>query len=149
VTRADVAAETSGQRLNSCHKKDPPIPSGGTPTPPPGCRAYRLEVSCVEAHADRIRLTGINTGSAIYPNGKRGSDTFQNIDTFPFNERRRSRNLAHNVVEVAVINGLPNVTEFVVRVERLDDTTGPKVLYEACISAISLSQPGDLYPGPR
>jgi hypothetical protein len=33
-------------------------------------------------------------------------------------------------VEVAVINGLPNVTEFVARVERLDDTTGPKVLYE-------------------
>ena len=87
----------------------------------------------VEAHADRIRLTGMNTGATIFPNmPKRGSDTFQQINTFPFDERRRARRAIHdNVVEVAVLDGLPDITDFVVRVENRIGSTVAKLLHEA------------------
>jgi hypothetical protein len=86
----------------------------------------------VEAHADRIRLTGMNTGATIYPNAKRGSDTFQQIETFPFDERRRGRRaIADNVVEVAVLDGLPDITDFVVRVERREGATVVDFLHGA------------------
>jgi hypothetical protein len=87
----------------------------------------------VDAHRDRIRLAGMNTGSTMFPNApKRGSDTFQTIDSFPFDERRRAgKALAYNVVEVCVLDGLHDVTDFVVRVERRRGAAVLETLYEA------------------
>jgi hypothetical protein len=87
----------------------------------------------VEAHADRIRITGMNAGATIFPRApKRGSDTFQQIDTFPFDERRRGgKAVVDNVVEVCVLGGLPDVADFVIRVECRKGTSVVELLYEA------------------
>jgi hypothetical protein len=87
----------------------------------------------VDAHRDRIRLAGMNTGSTIFPNApKRGRDTFQKIESFPFEERRSARKaLVDNVVEVCVLDGLHDVTDFVIRVERRKGATVVETLYEA------------------
>ena len=86
----------------------------------------------VDAHLDRIRLTGMNTGATIFPSApKRGSDTFQKIESFPFDERRRARKaLVDNVVEVCVLDGLHDVTDFVIRVERRRGATAVETLFE-------------------
>jgi hypothetical protein len=87
----------------------------------------------VEAHRDRIRLAGMNTGSTIFPGApKRGRDTFRTIETFPFQDRRRAgRGVVNNVVEVCVLDGLHDVKDFVVRVERRKGATVVETLYEA------------------
>lgn len=87
----------------------------------------------VDAHRDRIRLTGMNTGATIFPSApKRGSNTFQKIELFPFDERRRARKrLVENVVEVCVLDGLHDVADFVIRVERRQGATLVETLYEA------------------
>jgi hypothetical protein len=87
----------------------------------------------VDAHRDRIRLAGMNTGATIFPSApKRGSDTFQRIESFPFDERRRARKaLVDNVVEVCLLDGLRDVTDFVIRVERRKGATVVETLHEA------------------
>lgn len=86
----------------------------------------------VDAHRDQIRLAGMNTGATIFPNApKRGSDTFQEIESFPFDERRRARKgLVDNVVEVCVLDGLHDVTDFVIRLERRKGATVVETLFE-------------------
>lgn len=86
----------------------------------------------VNAHGDRIRLAGMNTGATIFQSApKRGSDTFQEIESFPFDERRRARKaLVDNVVEVCVLDGLHDVTNFVIRVERRKGATVVETLFE-------------------
>jgi hypothetical protein len=107
-----------------------------------GARSYRDSLHdvlvvdtarLVGAHADRIRLAGMNAGATIFPRApKRGSDSFQQIDTFPFDERRRGRKaLVDNVVAVSVLDGLPDVADFVIRVERRLGMTVVELLYEA------------------
>ncbi len=39
------------------------------------------------------------------------------IDDFPFDERRRTRQLHANAVELAVTGGVPDIAELVLRVE--------------------------------
>jgi hypothetical protein len=87
----------------------------------------------VAAHRGRIRLAGMNTGATIFPSApKRGRDTFQKIESFPFDERRRARkSLVDNVVEVCVLDGLHDVADFVIRVERRKGATVVETLYEA------------------
>jgi hypothetical protein len=87
----------------------------------------------VEAHSDRMHLAGMNTGATIFPSApKRGSDTFQTIEAFPFEERRRARKpLGDNVVEVCVLDGLHDVTDFVIRVEQRKGAAVVATLYEA------------------
>jgi hypothetical protein len=87
----------------------------------------------VETHHDRIRLAGMNTGATIFPSApKRGSDTFQTIHSFPFDERRRTgKALVDNVVEVCVLDGLHDAKNFVVRVERRKGAAVVDTLYEA------------------
>lgn len=89
--------------------------------------------SLVETYQDRILLAGMNTGATIFPNAtKRGSDTFQPIDSFPFDERRRAgKALVDNVVEVCVLDGLHDAKTFVTRVERRKGATVIDTLYEA------------------
>jgi hypothetical protein len=49
----------------------------------------------------------------------RGSDTFQRIPQFPYSERRRQgRQPKQAVVELAVDYSVPDIREFVLRVER-------------------------------
>jgi hypothetical protein len=93
-----------------------------------GARSYRNSVhdvlvldtrSVVEAHADNIRLTCMNTGSTIFPSAPpRGAASFMTIEEFPFADLRRRRRLQDTVVELCVIDGVDNVQDHVLRVER-------------------------------
>lgn len=86
----------------------------------------------VKAHGARNRLAGTNTGATIFPRSlTRGRSTFQTIEQFPFDERRRARKtLANNVVEVCVLVGLRDVADFVVRVEQWRGPAFVKTFHE-------------------
>lgn len=81
--------------------------------------------SLVKNHVENIRLSPINSGATIFPDpAKRGSTTFLPIDQYPFAERRKGRNVANAVTELAVIGGVPDLAMHVVRVDRcVGDTT--------------------------
>jgi len=82
-------------------------------------------------YTDGIRIAGINTGATIFPNAvKRGSDTFMKVDDFPFDKRRQSKALHDNAVELAVTGGVPDVADFVLRVEKRRGAETVGVLYE-------------------
>jgi hypothetical protein len=74
--------------------------------------------SLIASHADQIRLSPINSGATLYPNApKRGSSTFATIDAYRYDLYRR-RGIRNAIVELAVINGVPDIVQHVVRVER-------------------------------
>jgi len=84
------------------------------------------------AHADRIRLTAMNTGATIFPGmPRRGSDTFMSVSDFPFEERRKSRQIKDAVVELAVRDGVADIADFTLRVERRVGPTIEEIVYEA------------------
>jgi hypothetical protein len=85
----------------------------------------------VARHHDRVRLAAINTGATLFPNSaKRGRDTFRTIEDFPFDARRRTRQLHDNAVELAVTGGVPDVADLVLRVERRRGPDRTAVLWE-------------------
>jgi hypothetical protein len=71
----------------------------------------------LERHAERVTLSPINSGSTIYNPRPRGSTTFLPIADYPFAERRRARG-KDAIVELAVDQGVPNITDVLLRVER-------------------------------
>ncbi len=75
--------------------------------------------SLVRAHFEQVRLSSINSGSALYPNAvARGTSTFARFEDYPFAERRKGRSLADAVVELAVIGGVPDVSKHLIGVDR-------------------------------
>jgi hypothetical protein len=75
--------------------------------------------SLLDAHEARVRLSPINSGATLYPNATaRGSDTFTTIEDYPYAERRRKRTVPETVTELAVIEGVHDVRDHVIRVER-------------------------------
>jgi hypothetical protein len=73
----------------------------------------------VEAYENKIRLSPINSGATLYPNApQRGSGTFLPIDQYPFTERRRGRTPSEAITELAVIDGVPDLANFVISVEK-------------------------------
>ncbi len=74
--------------------------------------------SLMSAHADRVRLSAVNSGATLYPNAApRGSGTFLRVQDYPWVERRR-RGAVNAITELAVVDGVPDVANHVVRVER-------------------------------
>jgi len=87
--------------------------------------------SLVAAHADRIRLSAINSGATLYPNAhERGPSTFMFIAEYPY-EERRSRGVCGAIAELAVIGGVPDILRHTVRVERRQQDQILDVLYDA------------------
>jgi hypothetical protein len=75
--------------------------------------------SLISAHRDRIRLSPINSGAALYPNAAhRGSDTFRTIADYPFAQRRRTRPPSTAIAELAVIDGVHDIAAHTVDVRR-------------------------------
>ena len=75
--------------------------------------------SLVSDHLASIRLAGINTGATIFPTApKRGPDTFQTIDAFNWSPRPRPDG-SRPVVELAVLDGVPDVIRHVVSVHHV------------------------------
>lgn len=77
-------------------------------------------------HRERIELSPINSGAAIFKPVKRSRQTFQTIADFPFVERRNTRSPSDAVVELVVTGGIPDIAEHVVSVH----TMGGRVLEE-------------------
>lgn len=73
----------------------------------------------VAAHRERIWLSPINSGSALFVPQPRGLATFQRIDAFPFRQRQQTRAPANNVVELVVDGGVPDVARHVLAVHSL------------------------------
>ncbi|MDQ2880381.1 MAG: hypothetical protein M3Y48_03745 [Actinomycetota bacterium] len=75
--------------------------------------------SLLATHATNIRLSPMNSGATIFPNAsQRGPDTFLRIEDYPYQERRRQRSTKDAVVELAVLDGVPDIVDHVLRVER-------------------------------
>jgi hypothetical protein len=75
--------------------------------------------SLVEAYRDRVRLAPMNTGSTLFPNNlTRGTNTFARVEDFDYDARRRGRSLPDRVVELAVLDGVHDVSRYVVGVQR-------------------------------
>jgi hypothetical protein len=60
----------------------------------------------------------------------RGRGTFVSIDDYPYDERRRTRSRQDAVAEVAVDYAIPDIEDFVLRVERRDDKATSRLLWE-------------------
>lgn len=91
-----------------------------------GARAYRRKRHTVltvdsllllEKHAHNVVLSPINSGATRpYPQ-PRGTDTFLPLSDYPFDEWDQKRRRKDPAVELAVIHSVPEICDFVVRVE--------------------------------
>lgn len=73
-----------------------------------------IEVSTeqlLNRYHDRVSLSPINSGSTLYVPQRRGRSTFQGIDTYPFEERRKSRGIKNAVAEITVDYSVPEIGE--------------------------------------
>lgn len=100
-----------------------------------GARAYRdrdHDVLTVESYRivkkylDKVELSHINTGSTLMNAPLRGRGTFCSIEKFPVRSGGRRR----DVVEVAVKEGIRDIEDFVVRVERMQRGVTLATLWE-------------------
>ena len=72
----------------------------------------------VERDLAHITLAPINTGAAFSPTAaRRGSDTFQTIEDYPFEERLRWRGRKDVITELAVAGGVADIEALAMRVE--------------------------------
>jgi hypothetical protein len=93
-------------------------------------RAYRQNVQCVltidtnellKQYSDEIKLSPINSGSTIYKPVMRGSTTFLQPSDYPFEERKRIRGRNNAIAELTVDYSIPNIADFTVKVEHIQD----------------------------
>jgi uncharacterized protein DUF7002 len=80
-------------------------------------------------HGRAALLSPINSGSTIRTAAKRGISSFQPPDSFPYETRRKLRGTEHAVVELAIEYSVPDIREFVLRVERRQGSQVLEVLY--------------------
>lgn len=95
-----------------------------------GARAYRGKpqviltvdtASLVASACDRIRLCSINSGATLWVPQKRGLSTFRSIDDFPHELVAQRRAGQDAIVELVVEEGVPDVADHVIAVDRLVD----------------------------
>ena len=102
-----------------------------------GARAYRNQShdvltvdsrSLIERHGDRITLSPINSGSTVYNPQPRGLHLFQPFADFPYEARRHYGPRA--IAELSVNYSIPDLRDFVLRVERRTGTETRSVLFK-------------------
>ena len=84
----------------------------------------------VAQYSETLRLSRINSGSTIYKPQPRGSQTFQLISEYPFDERKKKRGLANAIAEMCVDYSVPNIGDFVVRVVRMNGSIETDLIFE-------------------
>jgi hypothetical protein len=103
-----------------------------------GARAYRsrrhtiLEIDSVRLladHADTIRLAPINTGSTIFAPQPRGRRTFLAISEYPYDAWREKRGAKDAVVELAVLDRVKGIADYVVQVMEVGRAEPNKILF--------------------
>lgn len=80
--------------------------------------------SLLDAAGDRVRLSPVNSGATLYPNTPaRGTETFRTIEDYDYVTQRRRRGPIDAIVELAVIDGVPDIANHVVEVRRMQGDT--------------------------
>jgi hypothetical protein len=73
----------------------------------------------VKRYPQRIRLSPINSGNTIYPpKRKYGEETFYAIADYPYEQRRKERGPRDAIVEIAVEDGVSDIEDLAILVER-------------------------------
>lgn len=86
--------------------------------------------SLLDAAGDRVRLSPVNSGATLYPNTPaRGTDTFRTIEDYDYVTQRRRRGPIDAIVELAVIDGVPDIAHHVVEVRRMQGDTIIEMLH--------------------
>lgn len=87
--------------------------------------------SLLNAHHGNVRLSPMNSGATLFPSSLiRDRDTFSRIQDFDYESRRPGRPLQNRVVELAVIDGVHDMREHVLAVQR---RRGAEILKEYAI----------------
>ena len=73
--------------------------------------------SLLKKYETEIELCRINSGSTIYPTGKRGKSSFIKISEYPFKDYQKKYK-KNALVELSVINGVSDIAKHVINVER-------------------------------
>jgi hypothetical protein len=103
-----------------------------------GARAYRGRLQTVltldtaallSRHAARVTLSPMNSGATKPVPHARGRDTFLPLSAYPFDAWRKKRGKRDVVVELAVTHSLPDVADFVLRVEERQNGKATSVLW--------------------
>jgi hypothetical protein len=107
-----------------------------------GARRYRTKPQTVlhldtarllDRYGDQVQLAPYNTGSMHVPNApRRDIDVFVDLDKYPYDKWRACRGgRSDAVVELTVPYAVPDVSDFVVRVERWNGGALTEVLHQA------------------
>ena len=103
-----------------------------------GARAYKdhehdvLTIdarSLLERYVTRIALCPINSGSTVYNPQPRGLDLFRPLVSYPYEKRRKYGKNA--VAELTIDHSVPDLRDFVIKVERRRGQEVHRTLYEA------------------
>ncbi|WP_395449655.1 DUF7002 family protein [Aminobacter sp. UC22_36] len=95
-----------------------------------GAKAYREEpqtvltidtAALVAAHRERILLSPINSGSTIMKPQPRGNGTFMTVADYPYADRRRTRTHADALVELVVLDGVPDIRDHTIAAHRIEN----------------------------
>ena len=104
-----------------------------------GGKAYRSEAhdvltidtaQIVRDYSEVMTLCPYNSGSTIFRPVPRGHGTFKPIEEYPFEEWESKRGVKDAVVEVAVAKGVPNIIDYVMRVERMKGAEIIELIWE-------------------
>jgi hypothetical protein len=77
----------------------------------------------VHRYEKQIELAAMNTGNTRPFAHPRGRATFRNMEQYPYEERRRRPDYSA-VVELTVIGGVPDIRDYVIRVEHAASVGG-------------------------
>lgn len=108
-------------------------------------RAYRnLEHTVVTVdtrafltkYGERVAISPINSGSTIYNPSPRGRHTFRRLRDYPFDERKKARGIVNAVAEAVVEYAVPDLRDFVLRVEHRRASRLLEVVYEGRLESL-------------
>lgn len=72
-----------------------------------------------EAYAERIELSAINSGATLRKPARRGLATFTPLTALPYEEWQRQRGGRDRILEVTVLDGVPDLGRFVTEVRQV------------------------------
>ena len=78
--------------------------------------------SLLNAVGDQVRLSPINSGASLYNPTPRGTQTFTTIEEYDYSARRKARGRVDAIIELAVIGGVPDISDHVTVVRRMRGT---------------------------
>lgn len=77
-------------------------------------------LSLARAHADRIELSPINSGSTLRRPARRGLSTFSPLAAHSYGDWRKLRGKRDRIVEVTVRGGVPDIARHVLEIRTTD-----------------------------